>query len=201
MRRRNFKRYRTARDSQKSKVYKFGWELAKGTDSWGPITRTRTRTYADGGHSSWESTWDTYQSVMTEQECIKFVNKAHRWWYGDTQNKLADVRVEFLGGGYRGPSFYRYETNTINIKKSGMQNKHVLLHELSHYIIGRSTRKEFRCDADHGKIFMRILATLLARFTEHSMTEIKQTAKKCKAKMSGLKDSNGKNIRRKLKAS
>ena len=199
MRRRNFKRYRTARDSQKSKVYKFGWELAKGTDSWGPITRTRTRTYADGGHSSWESTWDTYQSVMTEQECIKFVNKAHRWWYGDTQNKLANVEITFANRN--GSCFYLPMENKLLIRTKWGMNKDILLHELSHYIIGRSTRKEFRCQGGHGKIFMRIYATLLARFTQHSMTEIKRVAKKHKAKMCGTKDSNGKNIRRKLKQS
>jgi predicted SprT family Zn-dependent metalloprotease len=196
----NWKKYPKARDFQRSRVYKFGWEIAEGTESWGPTTRTRSRTYEDGGRLEWDDTWDTYQSAMTEEESIKFLDKAHRWWYGDTENKLYDIRVKFLKRGYRGTSFYRPTENTLNIKKWGM-NKNVLLHELTHYIIGRSTRKEFRCEPSHGKIFMRIFATLLARFTNVKMTEIKRVAKKHKVKMCGLKDSNGKNIRRKLKQS
>ena len=172
MRRRNYKKYKTARDTQKLKVYRFGWEV---------------RDRING-------------RIETEEECIKFINKAHRWWYGDTQNKLAEVPVKFRNG-YGGNSWYQPRNNTIFIKRYWGKHKWNLLHELTHYIIGRSTRKEFRCDAPHGKIFMRIFATLLARFTELSMTEIKAIAKKHKAKMCGLKDSNGKNIRRKLKQS
>jgi len=172
MRRRNYKRYKKARDSQKLKVYRFGWEIESLIND----------------------------KIETEEECIKFINKAHRWWYGDTQNKLAEVPVKFTNGS-DGTSWYRPKNNTIYIKRYWGKHKETLLHELTHYIIGRSTRKEFRCDATHGKIFMRIFATLLARFTELSMREIKAIAKKNKAKMCGLKDSNGKNIRRKLKQS
>ena len=157
------------------------------------------RNYSNGTHSAWESDTPFYVSNMTEQECIKFVNKAHRWWYGDTQNKLANVEITFANRN--GSCFYLPMENKLLIRTKWGMNKDILLHELSHYIIGRSTRKEFRCQGGHGKIFMRIYATLLARFTQHSMTEIKRVAKKHKAKMCGTKDSNGKNIRRKLKQS
>lgn len=199
MRRRNFKRYRMARDSQRSRVYKFERDLAEGSESWGILHRSHRRTYANGTHSEWDSSVPFYISNMTEQECMKFVNKAHRWWYKDTENRLSDVKITFANRD--GSCFYLPMENKLLIRTKWGMNKDILLHELTHYIIGRSTRKEFRCEGSHGKIFMRILATLLARFTQHSMTEIKRVAKKNKAKMCGLKDSSGKNIRRKLKAS
>jgi hypothetical protein len=179
-------RYQRERDTQRRKVYNFGYEVRGLVDK-----------------------------IESQEDCVKFLNKAHRWWYGDTDSscriyhgsrfshncfqKLADIKVVFRTG--RGRSWYQIRDRTIHIRQPWGKNKEVLLHELAHYIMGRSTRKEFQCAAWHGKIFMRIFITLLARFTDLSMTQLKAIAKKHKAKMCGLKDSNGKNIRRKLKQS
>ena len=145
-----------ARDTQKSKVYK--WEK----EFFGDIQRS---------------------SVWTEDQCVKYINEAYKWW---TSNKDANpVKVNFLNGFNRpSSSYFRPASNCIALQKNIHTNPIVCSHELAHYIQHNDV---CRGEASHGPVFMRIMLTLIDKFTDHSLGDMIKSARAAKVKVAGLK--------------
>lgn len=167
-----------SRDNQRSKVY--SWE------------RSDLKAL---GHN-------LFKSVLTEDECELIIVNAVRWW--GRENLLSKlpakkdfinryptesggrVRVEFRNYSYGGKSWYRRSTNTVTLTKQWALNKGVCLHETAHLLLNKNPERAVRNCASHGAEFMRIYLTLLVRFTPFTMSQLSQSARKRRVKISGL---------------
>ena len=126
---------------------------------------------------------DYDRSVWTEDQCVKYINEAYKWW---TSNKDANpVKVNFLNGFNRpSSSYFRPASNCIALQKNIHTNPIVCSHELAHYIQHNDV---CRGEASHGPVFMRIMLTLIDKFTDHSLGDMIKSARAAKVKVAGLK--------------
>ena len=149
-------RKKMSRDTQKSKVYK--WEKEFFGDN-------------------------AYSSVWTEDQCVKYINEAYKWW---TSNKDANpIKVKFLNAFNRqSPSYFSPDDNLIGLQKNVHTNPIICSHELAHYIEHNDV---CRGEASHGPVFMRVMLTLIDKFTEHSLGDMIKSARAAKVKVAGLK--------------
>ena len=147
-----------SRDTQRSKVYK--WEMEFFSDY-------RNR------------------SVWTEDQCVKYINEAYKWWTSNKNAKTVKVKFENDFNSNRS-SHFKSRTNTIKIQRKWATNPIVCSHELAHYICYNDV-----CDGvKHGPVFMRVMLTLIDKFTEHSLGDMIKSARTAKVKVAGLKRPN-----------
>ena len=122
-----------SRDTQRSKVYK--WEMEFFSDY-------RNR------------------SVWTEDQCVKYINEAYKWWTSNKNAKTVKVKFENDFNSNRS-SHFKSRTNTIKIQRKWATNPIVCSHELAHYIEHNDV---CRGEASHGPVFMRVMLTLIDKF-------------------------------------
>ena len=145
-----------SRDTQKSKVYK--WE----------------RSFFGEDHD---------RSVWTEDQCVKYINEAYKWWTSNKNAKTVKVKFENSFNSNRS-SHFKLSTNTIKIQRKWATNPFVCSHELAHYIHYNDV---CRGEVSHGPVFMRVMLTLIDKFTEHSLGDMIKSARAAKVKVAGLR--------------
>ena len=126
---------------------------------------------------------DYDRSVWTEDQCVKYINEAYKWWTSNKNAKTVKVKFENSFNSNRSSMFYR-GANTIKIQRSWSTNPFVCSHELAHYIHHNDV---CRGEASHGPVFMRVMLTLIDKFTEHSLGDMIKSARAAKVKVAGLR--------------
>ena len=154
---------------------------------------------------------DLFTSVLTEDECELFIVNAIRWWgrenlisklpkpveyetrrWGKVKMRFhktrlgGSVKVKFRNYDYGGTSWYDPSDNSIHLTRQWALNKIVCLHEAAHLLLNKNPKLCISNCAWHGAEFMRIYLTLLVRFTPFTMSQLSQSARKRRIKISRL---------------
>ena len=188
------------RDSQKQKVYDWGFEL-KGV---GRTIKHKEKQYyvlpklvgavriIEMENRAYE--YSPNNPLLSVEECEDLVRKALTWWFRlGNQNALKNGRTVYAHGRNIGAPRIRINEHAYSfagrsswgrselVFTPGGLRKDTILHEISHYII--STHGLHWYDGGHGPYFMRVFIELMGHYMKSNRSELTRSAKKNKIKV------------------
>jgi len=172
-----------ARDSQRGKLYRWGWDTLEVSGVDKHLTAKQGQTLVYNAIAWWFKLDKNQTALLKNGYSAKLPSPLHRSRSEKAKGKMGGLR------NVNSPDF--------RIKKAGSTTAHasnyeiaipaqrnsvaVILHETAHFICGRWGVQ--RADGVHGPIFARVLIELLKRFGKRDRDQMERDAKKYKVKV------------------